>query len=659
MTQPLPIAAQGDEFDRSAVAEAWQAFVAGRPFPRAAVRDVVSESWQRCAERGLSPRGACAPCIDAADLAGRARANRELLVAADHTWQLLSESLAASDNVFAVADAAGVILEVRGNPEFLAAAARQRCGEGRDWSESTSGTNAIGTALVLGRPTIVRSTEHYCEAAKIWDCAAAPIRDLDSGRVLGVLNVTSVGDLSDSHTLALAVTAAHQVEHTLHAQELARSVQLLNWYRLSAARWRDKAALLLDRGGRVIRAGGSVPACIATHPQPFSLARARPHVVDDLPARIVETVPYRPPPDLSHEADAETWHGGVVVIATRGTREPHAAGDRGAPVALPHPAFERIVTRDAHMLELMQQATRMARANSPILLHGETGSGKELFARAIHECSGVAGGPFVAVNCGTLTRELAAAELFGYAAGAFTGAAPRGRAGKFELADGGTLFLDEIGELPADVQVNLLRVLQDNVVVPVGSERERHVAVRIIAASHRDLAQDAEQGRFRADLLFRLRVLSLSLPPLRDRREDIPLLVERFLQLMQATYGLGARRASADLIDVLSAHPWPGNVRELHGVIESLYILSDRAQLTPADLPDSFSADALPAAPQGSVAADEPARGSLDEVEQAAIVAAISRQAGNMSAVARQLGVSRSTLYRKLRQYGIARDGRT
>ena len=616
MNNTLPIADQDGEFDRKAVAEAWLAFIEQRPLVPGVVRDLVVDSWHRSSELGISPRGEWAlRAGDEIAIAALIKANRELLIAAAHTWQLLSESLAASDNVFVVADAAGVTLEVLGSEEFVAAAAQQHVAPGRDWSEAASGTNAIGIALVLDRPTIVRSTEHYCEAAKIWDCAASPIRDLTDGTLLGVLDVTSVGDLSDSHTLALAVTAAHQIEHTLHAQELARTVQLLNWYRTEATRWNDRPALLLDRKGRIVRTSESAQAFVAANAPEIELRNGRPCLDGEQPARVVKTLPYHPPADLHDGLEAGVWYGGVVVIKIDRTRRAGSASSASTDArARLHPAFERITTADPGLLEVMRLAERMARANSPILLNGETGSGKELFARAVHDCSNVADEPFIAVNCGTLTRELAASELLGYEAGAFTGASGKGRRGKFEEADGGK--------------------------------------VRIIAATHRDLERDATDGRFRSDLLFRLRVLGLTLPPLRERRADISLLVGRHLLRLQATYGLGIKSVSPDLADLLIRHPWPGNVRELHALIESMYIISDRSVLTPAELPDGFVSAISSMCVRPT---PEMTPSSLERAERELIVQEIARHGHNMSAVARRLGISRSTLYRKIKQYEIQR----
>ncbi|MGE3772325.1 MAG: sigma-54-dependent Fis family transcriptional regulator [Gammaproteobacteria bacterium] len=651
MPETGAVATVAERFDGARVAEAWQRFVAGEAFDASVVREPILASWQRCRSLGVDAARVRPPSIgDAARVEALLQAHRELLAAAAHTWALLSPTLGASDVVFVVADARGIVLDVRGNPALVAAAATRGTAPGYDWSEAASGTNALGTGAVLGRPIIVHSGEHYCAAGKTWDCAAAPVRDLSDGTLLGFVDITSMGGLSDHHSLALAVTAAHQVEHTLHAQELARTVRLLQWYRTPDMPWQHRPSLLLDRKGRVITGNDTAHAICDALPARFALVDGRPVAPDDGSTILMATAPYRASGEPA-PADPSAWSGGVVTIAVDDTRAVSAAGGTPRTARRFHPAFHAIATQDAGLLELMGRAERMARANSPVLLHGETGTGKELFARAIHLCSAVSAGPFVAVNCGTLTKELAASELLGYEAGAFTGASAKGRVGKFELADGGSLFLDEIGELPLDVQVQLLRVLQDRIVVRLGGNVERTVRVRIVAASHRDLEQEIDAGRFRADLYFRLKVFTLRLPSLRERRDDIGLLVERFLQQLQGVYGLGAKTASAELVDALTQHDWPGNVRELLGLVESLYILSEGPVLGVRDLPEEFRHRRREAGVVTIAAANM--RGAD---ERAAILAAIAEDGSNLSRAARRLGMSRSTLYRKLAHYGI--DGR-
>jgi sigma-54 dependent transcriptional regulator, acetoin dehydrogenase operon transcriptional activator AcoR len=644
------------DFDRDRVERAWHALIEARPADLGAVRPYILDSWRRCLEMGMDPYTTRAPNIGRGEpLAARLRDNASLVEATRHTWHLLSETLQASESIFILTDRYGVEVESYGKPDLVRAAQREGVGAGYDWSERAAGTNAIATTLALNHPTIVRSAEHFCTAAKRWDCAAAPIRDLNDSTLLGVLDVTSVGDLSDSHTLALAVTAAHQIEHTLHSQELARSVQLLNWYRNASSDWRARAALLLDRKGRVITATDTLRALCGSLPSSVPLVDGRPRMPEDEVLRIHECVAYASPAKGGAKDGPESvpaWEGGVLVLERKkdaGKRE-----QRAAPVQLDDqvlaPMFEQIAAASPGLLDAARRADRMAHAAAPILLTGETGTGKELFARAMHASSNAASGPFVAVNCGTLTKELAASELLGYEAGAFTGASSKGRRGKFEEADGGILFLDEIGDLPVDIQVQLLRVLQDKVVVRVGGNRERHVDVQVIAATNRDLEQEANEGRFRLDLYYRLKVLSLKLPPLRDRKEDISLLVDAFLREMQGLYGLGSKTVSDDLMHLMMNYPWPGNVRELRGFVESMYILSRRPVLTAADLPEDFAGKPL-GGPRHSTPPAHSA--TLDQIECDAIVNELERTGGNLTEAAKHLGISRSTLYRKLDHYDI------
>ena len=258
------------------------------------------------------------------------------------------------------------------------------------------------------------------------------------------------------------------------------------------------------------------------------------------------------------------------------------------------------------------------------------------------------------MNCGTLTKELASSELFGYEGGAFTGASTKGRRGKFEEANHGTLFLDEIGELPKDVQAHLLRVLQDNVVTRVGGNNATQVDVRVIAATNKNLQTETDSGKFRLDLFYRLKVLSLNLIPLRERKDDIPLLVAKFLERMHATYGLGQKSISPDLLNQLTQHQWPGNVRELHGVIESIYILNRAPLLTASHLPEEFQ---LGGNHQSSTQTEiiQSNGANLDNAEKQLIANALTDNQMNLETIASQLGISRSTLYRKMKRYGLSR----
>jgi DNA-binding NtrC family response regulator len=318
--------------------------------------------------------------------------------------------------------------------------------------------------------------------------------------------------------------------------------------------------------------------------------------------------------------------------------------------------YGAIIGDSPGLREVLERVEQVAQTSSTVLLRGETGTGKELVARAIHINSPREARPFVRVNCAALAPGILESELFGHEKGAFTGAMAR-RPGRFELADGGTLFLDEVGDLPLDVQVKLLRVLQEREFERVGGLETIKVDVRVVSATHRDLEQLVAEGKFRQDLYYRLNVFPVTLPPLRDRPGDIALLCEHFTQKFAQATGKAVRGVEPAALAVLSAYPWPGNVRELENVIERGMILARGTTLGAADLdfgrrPAQMPAPA-PAAPDGG---GEPGRSlykRLSEQERNEIVAAVEKSQGNIAHAARALGINRSTLYYRMRKHGL------
>lgn len=298
--------------------------------------------------------------------------------------------------------------------------------------------------------------------------------------------------------------------------------------------------------------------------------------------------------------------------------------------------FQGMLGRSAPMQRVFDQIREVAAVDWTVLIEGETGTGKELVAHAIHASSPRKHGPFVAVNCGGLTESLVASQLFGHRKGAFTGAVSDQR-GLFEAANGGTLFLDELGDIPLNIQTTLLRVLEDRLVTPLGSSTPRKIDVRLLAATHRDLATEVEHGRFRTDLLYRIRVVRIALPPLRDRIEDFPLLAHWFLDRARATAAKRVERISDAAMTRLRAHPWPGNVRELKSAIDFAVIRCRGAAIEPEDLPPEISGGGPPAD-----GAEDPRR----------LLAALGRAAGNRTRAAQMLGISRATFYRRLQELG-------
>jgi DNA-binding NtrC family response regulator len=323
--------------------------------------------------------------------------------------------------------------------------------------------------------------------------------------------------------------------------------------------------------------------------------------------------------------------------------------------------FTEIVGKGQRMIELQQIIAKVADAPSTVLIQGESGTGKELVATALHEKSSRRERPFIKINCAAIPRELVEAELFGFEKGAFTGAV-QSKPGRFELADGGTLFLDEIGEIPIEMQVKLLRAIQESEFERVGGVKTTRVQVRLIAATSRDLTREISAGRFREDLFYRLNVVPLQLPPLRERREDIPLLVEHFRQKYNARLKKSVERIEDDALAALSGYSWPGNIRELENVLERTILFAERPVIRAADLPPSLRAapplaeDAAPSAP-GVPTAPGPLKEIVKEqvqaIERDLIVRGLEVTNGNVTRTAKLLKISRKSLQMKMKEFGL------
>lgn len=323
-------------------------------------------------------------------------------------------------------------------------------------------------------------------------------------------------------------------------------------------------------------------------------------------------------------------------------------------------SFEDIVSKNHRMLEIFRILPDVAESDCTVLIQGPSGSGKELLARAIHNLSRRREGPYVAVNCAALPETLLESELFGYVKGAFTGA-ERDKPGRFALAEGGTLLLDEVGDLAPSLQVKLLRVLEERTYEPLGATAPVKADVRIIAATHRDLDRLVQEGAFRQDLYYRLNVVRLQLPPLRERREDIPLLVEHFIRTLSLRTGKEITGVTPEVMEVLMRHDFPGNVRELENILEHAFVLCRGGLIGLEHLPAEVRSGggAGPAGVAASAEVPSAAGGasgsaSLAELERRAIESALRKHGGNRAAAARELGIHRTTLWRKMRRYGLA-----
>jgi len=315
--------------------------------------------------------------------------------------------------------------------------------------------------------------------------------------------------------------------------------------------------------------------------------------------------------------------------------------------------FKEMIGESKAWRQVLDEAARIARTDATVHIHGETGTGKEVLAKAIHFGGSRRDRPFVVISCGSIPRELLESELFGHIKGSFTGAMTH-KKGKVEIADGGTIFLDEIGEMPLDLQVRVLRLVQEHEIEKVGATAPVKVDVRIISATHRNLRKLVETGAFREDLYYRLAVVPIELPALRDRKEDIPIFVEEFFQRHKSKYGKRAMQLPAALMRYFVNYNWPGNIRELENVLERIVLLGRSDQVALEDLPEQLRGDAPPMRRSGDKLQSEPS--SFEALERQLIVQALRRFGWNQSQAARHLDISRKTLMYRMAKYGIEKE---
>lgn len=645
----------------NAIANAWEKFLSGDDMPGDAVRRMVEDSWRRCLSVGVNPGRDAAPVPFNEDgVHGLKERNRDLILAARPVMAQAREFLSESHTVMVLTDPDGVILWVEGDPEAKYKSEDIKLIPGAVWGEATSGTNGIGTALAAGQPVQIRAEEHFCEGIKHWTCSATVIHDPYDGTVLGVLDISGLSGSHNTHCLALAVAGASRVETRLASLAMERRGRLLDATLTRDRLWTDRGVVLFDHRGRMVRANEPAEAYINALGLDMGAVNALVLPDGDASGDAHALPEWMRPDWLEPVVDKDERLGTILALPGQGRVAEPAPVSASPANADP---FAAIVGDSAPMRTVKARARRLSRLTVPVLLLGPTGAGKEVFARALHEASPWAAGPFVPINCGAMTRDLLASELFGHAEGAFTGARRGGMAGKFEAADGGTLFLDEIGEMPLDLQAHFLRVLEDGVVYRVGEHKPRQVQVRVVAATNRDLRAEVAGASFRMDLFYRLAVTVLHLPALAEHTEDIPRLVEHFIAQTARAHGLSGKRARPELLDRLRDHAWPGNVRELRNVVEGLVCMAEGDWLDVDDLPPGFGAPARPAAgpvPQEGSALSPGTpipreMASLADRERGAMIEAIALEAGNLTRAATRLGIAKSTLYEKMKRHGIDR----
>ncbi|AOY75855.1 sigma-54-dependent Fis family transcriptional regulator [Clostridium formicaceticum] len=642
------------------IKQAWNRFVLSGKIEGVYVRDVIADSWLRCYNAEVNHRdGYCQDLLPKEKIQQYIEEKKQLIEIARPIMRTLFKCVEGSSFVVVLANEKGLILESMGDPDILAMTKTINFLPGGNWLEECVGTNAIGTALVSDSPIRVSGAEHYCSKHHIWACSAAPIHD-SFGNIIGCLDMSCLVGREHSKDLGMVVAAVRAIENQLHKEETQGQLFAAHKHLTTVLNTISEGIMSIDKDFMITHVNPALSKIIgmlSSHmigKQVSSIIGDCYHIkrvletgescleeevtIDIFNRQIHCTLKASPIRDKSMQVVG-------AVITFREIKQVHQIVNKMAATQARF-RFRDIVGKSDKIQETIRKAKVAAKSPSTVLLLGESGTGKEVFAQTIHNSSERRDAPFIAVNCAAMPRELIQSELFGYCDGAFTGAKRGGRPGKFELADGGTLLLDEIGDMPIDMQVNLLRVLQEKNVVRVGGDKPIPIDVRVIAATNKNLSLEIEKGIFRKDLFYRLNVVTINIPPLKERYGDIELFVEYFLQKMALKLGKEIPEVHPQVMDILNNYHWPGNVRELENVLEYAINMVEGNSMTKECLPHYLNKAEIKIEKEDELF-------TLAELECNAIKKALKKFDGNITQVAQSLGIARNTLYEKMKKYKI------
>ena len=632
-------------------------------------KDYIANSHERCKKYNVElERVYSAKIIHDNELFAKLEAKRDLIIAAEPFMNQLYNFVEGSNFFSILTDEEGCILSVIGDEEILSEALSIKMIPGAYMDEISIGTNAMGTALFEGRPIQVSGEEHYVRVYHKWTCSASPIRDTD-GKIIGSLDLTGYCENVHLHTLGMVVAAANAIEKIMEIEKYTQELSMAKIYTETIIDSITAGILTSDLDGNIKTVNSYIAEMFG-----YDILEMKKMKAWDLFEGWdrVKTAVMGKQSFMDEEVfinsrknklqfnlstypifDNEQNIRNIIFVFKEVKKVRKLANKIMGRRAVY--TFDKIIGRNEKFLQTVEFAKKVADSRSNILIMGESGTGKELFAQAIHNYSMRRDEPFVALNCGAIPRNLIESELFGYEEGAFTGAKSSGQPGKFEIADGGTIFLDEIGEMPLDLQTRLLRVIEEGTVSRIGSIKENVVDTRIIAATNKDLNEEVRKGNFRKDLFYRLNVLPIKLPALKERKDDIPILIQFFMERISRKLNRRGVKIPEEYMNYLVEYEWPGNVRELENLIELI--------VNTESIPDSFGKMNTGIVENHRIGLAELSHANarestgevlkLELVERQHIQKVLSLNNGNITLSARALGIGRNTLYRKMGSYGI------
>lgn len=624
----------------------------------------VSRSWRRSAAAGVHAyaQQAQAPHLSRFEVARATESQHELLAHARPVMEYLHGQTLDSGSMVILADADGLLLHALGDAGFLNRAERVALMPGASWHEQYRGTNAIGTALAEAAPVVVHGAEHFLECNGFLTCAAAPIVAPD-GQVLGVLDISGERRSRHPHTFGMVRAATQMIENRLFEARHGRQVRLHFHPLAEGIGTLAEGVLALSDDGMLVGANQAALGLLGLRAGQLGRVSLQQLLDADMDELLRRSHRHSAALQVRCHSSASTpvlfvrveagWMRPATWEAQPAARPPVPAAASAAKDAL-----DALDAGDAAWHATLQKVRKVLDQPIALMLQGESGAGKEVLAKAIHASSARSRQAFVAVNCAALPESLIEAELFGYAPGAYTGARREGAQGSIRQAHQGTLFLDEIGDMPLAMQTRLLRVLQDRKVTPLGAGQPVDVDFALICATHRNLKTEVAEGRFRADLYWRLNGLALHIPALRQR-SDLPVLIRSMLDQLAPGRQL---QMAPSLQQALAQYHWPGNLRQLDNVLRTaLALLGDEPVIDWRHVADDLRAELeqgagaaahppLHAGGAGHIGAPQSLSRTLAQSTRDVLERAIEAAGGNVSMAARRLGISRNTLYRRLRQ---------
>lgn len=603
----------------------WQRFVREGTLDRARMDKKIAESWYLCRQQNVDPYdGKGKVILESQLLAERKKRNQRFLHIAVPILEKLQKYFQETKSIFLLVDQEGYVLYAKGNEQTMQMAEAIKFVEGVKWTEDEVGTNAIGTSLRIREPITIVGLEHYSVASHQWVCSATPIYD-EKRELVGIIDVSYPINHYPfhDHVLATVVAAAYTIEQRFHMQAKEDELELFKYtsYNIENP---DFPVVICNNKGNIVW----VNHCLRSS---FSnmLGQSLENVCGDHWVIKSKTPIYS---SIHHD-----------IIGYRVILQKTKNNDFKFVSTTFH--FAGVIGKSIAFANVIKSCEKVAKTDATVHITGETGTGKELIARAIHQNSRRKNGPFVAINCGAIPKELIGSELFGYEEGAFTGAKRTGHKGKFVQANGGTIFLDEIGEIPLEMQIALLRVLQEREVVPIGGTKPIPIDVRVITATHCDLYQLVREGKLREDLFYRIYVYPIKVPALRERKEDIPFLIRHYCQKNNWSVSF-----PNEVIQLLMAYHWPGNIRELFNVLERVRI---------------EYGDHIPSIPElksmfigweswgENRKLDQETLSYREQIEKNHIMEMLEKTNGDIARAAAELNIPRSTFYRKLKKYHL------